>query len=131
MTALEWFLWILTWALGLAFAAGALGQLLLPKERYRAVGKSQEWTDDFSTAQLRGIGAIKMLGAIGLLLPAVTGILPILSPLAACGLALFMAGAATERYRRGEGAFMAGDVAFVLAFAFLAWGRFVLAPHGA
>ncbi|BDD84072.1 hypothetical protein TPB0596_38350 [Tsukamurella pulmonis] len=58
------------------------------------------------------------------------GVAEVLSPLAACGLALFMAGAATTRFRRSEWGYMAGDVVFIAAFAFIAWGRFALAPYG-
>ncbi|WP_114853668.1 DoxX family protein [Brachybacterium sp. YJGR34] len=123
-------LWIITALLALAFTVGALAQMLLPRERYRALGESQAWVEDFSAGQLKAIGTIKLIGATGLWLPAVTGIAAVLSPLAACGLALFMAGAATTRFRRGEWRFMAGDVVFVLAFALLAWGRFALAPYG-
>nr|WP_283250474.1 hypothetical protein [Tsukamurella paurometabola] len=39
-----------------------------------------------------------------------------------------MSGAATTRLRRSEWAYLAGDVVFIAAFAFLAWGRFALSP---
>ena len=51
---------------------------------------------------VKGIGALEVLGAVGLVLPAVTGIAPILSPLAAVGLALVMAAAAVVHVRRKE-----------------------------
>lgn len=124
-------LWILTGALGLAFAAGGATQILLTKERYRAFGATQHWVDDFTAGRIKAIGTIKLVGAIGLVVPPLVGIAPALSPLAACGLALFMAGAATTRFRRGEWAMMAGDVAYLGAFAFIAWGRFALAPYAA
>lgn len=122
-------LWIITGLLTVAFVTGAAGQLLLTKERYRAVGPSQHWVDDFSAGKVKAIGTIKLIGAVGLIAPALTGIATFLSPLAACGLMLFMAGAATTRFRRGEWAYMAGDISFILAFAFIAWGRFALAPY--
>ena len=43
-----------------------------------------------------------MLGAIGLIVPWLTGIAPILTPLAAVGLALVMAGAVATHVRRKE-----------------------------
>ena len=43
---------------------------------------------------------------------------------AACGLALFMAGAATTRFRRREWTYLLGDLVYLSLFAFLAWGRF-------
>ncbi|EWS82197.1 membrane protein [Brachybacterium phenoliresistens] len=123
-------LWIITALLALAFTAGGLAQILLPRERYRAFGRSQAWVDEFSAGHVKAIGTIKLIGATGLWLPAVTGIAPVLSPIAACGLALFMSGAATTRFRRSEWGFMAGDVAYLLAFVLIAAGRFALVPYG-
>jgi hypothetical protein len=121
-------LWIITGALAFAFASGAAGQLLLPKEKYRSLAPSQHWVDDFSAGKIKAIGTIKLIGVVGMIVPPLVGIAPFLSPLAACGLMLLMAGAATTRFRRSEWRYMAGDVAFVLAFAFVAWGRFALVP---
>ncbi|MGX9296047.1 DoxX family protein [Tsukamurella paurometabola] len=121
-------LWIITTVLALGFTAGGLALLTLPRDRYRALGANQHWVDDFGDGQLKAIGAIKLTGALGLILPAVSGIATVLTPLAACGLALFMSGAATTRLRRSEWAYLAGDVVFIAAFAFLAWGRFALSP---
>ncbi|WP_425350538.1 DoxX family protein [Brevibacterium permense] len=66
---------------------------------------------------------------IGLIVPQPAGILPVLSPIAACGLMLVMAGA-TPRFRRSEWGLMAGNTAYRLVFALLAWGRSALAPFG-
>ena len=41
---------------------------------------------------------------------------------------LFMAGAATTRFRRSEWTYMVGDLVFLSLFAFTAWGRFSLEP---
>lgn len=121
-------LWTMAGVLTLAFGTGALAQLTMSKERYRALGPSQHWVDDFDIDQIRAIGSIKLLCVLGLLLPGALDILPVLTPLAACGLMLVMAGAATTRFRRREWTLMAGDVAYLAAFAFLAWGRFALVP---
>lgn len=123
-------LWILTGLLAVAFGVGGATQLILTKERYRSLANSQHWVDDFGAAHVKAIGTIKIIGVIGLVVPPLIGLLPLLSPLAACGLMLVMTGAATTRFRRSEWALMAGDVTYLLAFAFLAWGRFSLAPFG-
>src|SRR4051794_16178768 len=44
---------------------------------------------------LRFIGVAEVLGAVGLIVPWLTGIKPFLSPLAACGLVVIMIGATT------------------------------------
>jgi uncharacterized membrane protein len=121
-------LWILAGFLGTAFAVAGTTLLVLGKERYRAIHPTQQWVDDFSVGQVRVIGALKLLGGLGLLLPAVGDVAPALVPLAACGLALFMAGAGTTRLRRGEVTPLLGDLVFLGMFALLAWGRFGLEP---
>lgn len=121
-------LWIIAGIAAAAFAAGGATLLLLPKEKYRALGANQHWVDDFSNGHLKAIGTIKLIGAIGLILPSALGMTAVMVPLAACGLALFMAGAATTRFRRSEWVYLAGDIVFIAVFAFLAWGRFGLHP---
>ena len=124
-------LWIIAGALALAFGTGGATQILLTKERYGALAGSQGWVEDFGPGHVKAIGTIKILGVIGLIVPPLVGIAVVLSPIAACGLMLVMAGAATTRFRRSEWTLMGGDVAYLAAFAFLAWGRFALAPFGA
>lgn len=119
-------LWIITIIAGAAYAAGGTTMLVMSRERYRAIGATQHWVDDFGDGHLKAIATIKLVGAIGLVLPAALNIAPVLTPVAACGLALFMAGAATTRFRRSEWLYMAGDVVYLGIFAFLAWGWFTL-----
>lgn len=119
-------LWIITIIAAAAYAAGGTTMLLMSRERYRSMGSTQHWVDEFGTGHLKVIGTIKLIGALGLVLPVATGIAPVLTPVAACGLALFMAGAATTRFRRSEWLYMAGDVVYLGVFVFLAWGWFTL-----
>jgi hypothetical protein len=123
-------LWVLAVTLSVAFIVGGTTPLVMSKTRYRAIAGSQQWVDDFTPAHIKVIGSIKLVGGAGLVLPALLGVAPVLVPLAATGMMLFMAGAATIRFRRSEWAFMLGDVLFIGAFAFLAWGRFELQPFG-
>jgi hypothetical protein len=60
------------------------------------------WVNDFSQSQVRMIGLLEVLGALGVILPAATGILPWLTPLAAGGLVLTMLGAMLIHLRRKE-----------------------------
>jgi len=121
-------LWILAGGLAVAYTAGGLGMVLLPKERFRAAGPSQHWVDDFTGGHVKAIGAIKLVGCLGLVLPAALDVAPVLTPLAACGLMLLMSGAATTRFRRSEWRFLVGDLFLLGLFAFLAWERFDLHP---
>jgi hypothetical protein len=71
------------------------------------------------------IGALEVLGAVGLILPAVLDIAPVLVPLAAVGLALIMVGAAVTRLRRHETKLLVADLVHLALAVFVAWGRFV------
>lgn len=124
-------LWVLAGLLAVAYLVGGASQVLMSKEKYRSFGKSQHWVDDFSAGHITAIGVIKIMGSLGLLLPAALGVASVLVPLAACGLMLVMAGAATTRFRRSEWGFLVGDVIYLSLFAFLAWGRFSLEPFAA
>jgi hypothetical protein len=66
---------------------------------------------------------LEVLGAIGLIVPLLTGILPWLTPLAAIGLVLTMLGAMATHLRRGENQMLAVNLVLLLA-AFVAYGRF-------
>jgi hypothetical protein len=78
------------------------------------------WAKDFSPASIRGIGGIELIGAVGLIVPAALDVAPVLTPVAALGLALTMAGAVVVHLRLGERkeaapALVLGVLALVLA----------------
>lgn len=62
------------------------------------------WAEDFSDTQIKLIGAAEVAGGLGLIVPAATGIAPILTPVAAAGLTLIMGGAVATHLQRGESA---------------------------
>src|ERR1700761_5819114 len=94
-------LWIATIVLAVAFLGSGLMKQFVPKDKLAASG--QGWAEDFSPSNIRLIGAVEILGALGLILPAVTHVAPILVPLAAIGLIFVMAGAAgASRPRQGR-----------------------------
>jgi len=121
-------LWIVQGLLALMFLMVGFMKISKSKDSLKERGKSMEWVDDFSDGQLRTIGALEVLGAIGLILPALTGILPILTPLAALGLALTMLGAAITHFRRGEYSSIVMNLVLLAMAIFVAYGRFVLLP---
>ncbi|MFI0979698.1 DoxX family protein [Streptomyces sp. NPDC021093] len=117
-------LWIVAGLLALVCLAGS-GKMFVPKEKMAGMGgAATRWVEDFSPLSLKAIGAVELLAAAGLILPAVLGIAPVLVPLAATGLVLLFAGALTMRLRRGERATIAGDLIYLALALFLAWGRF-------
>lgn len=92
--------WILQGVLALAFVAA--GGMKIAQERKKLIDGGQTWAEDFSDGAVKGIGALEVLGALGLVLPTLLGVLPILTPIAAAALALVMAGAVATHLRRGE-----------------------------
>jgi hypothetical protein len=97
-------------------------KLTRPKDKLAASGLA--WTEDFSDGAVKGIGALEVLAAIGLILPAALGIAPVLTPLAALGLVATMIGAAAVHARRKEMQAIPVNVVLLLLAAFVAWGRF-------
>ncbi len=77
---------------------------------------------------LRFIGLCEVLGALGLMLPRLLGIRPGLTPLAAAGLAIIMIGATVVTLMNGDVAMALMPLAAGLLSAFVAYGRWRLAP---
>jgi uncharacterized membrane protein YphA (DoxX/SURF4 family) len=117
-------LWIIAGLLAAAYLVAGVGKLIMPKEKIAATGASARWVEDFSAGGVKAIGAVEILGAAGLILPPALDIAPVLTPLAATGLVLLMAGAAYTRLRRHETTYMVADLAYLVLAGFVAWGRF-------
>jgi uncharacterized membrane protein YphA (DoxX/SURF4 family) len=115
--------WILTALLAAAFLAAGGMKLAQPKEKL-AASPNMAWAQEFSPGMLKTIGALEVLAAVGLILPAVLGVVPVLVPLAAVGLIVLMAGAAITHARRGESRAIATNVVLIVLAAVVAWGRF-------
>jgi uncharacterized membrane protein YphA (DoxX/SURF4 family) len=115
------FLWILQVVLAAMFAMAGVQKATQPKDELAA---RLPWVEDFSAGTVRFIGVMELLGSVGLILPAALGIAPVLTPLAATGLAIVMALAMLAHRRRREPKAIAFNaVLFVLALV-IAWGRF-------
>ncbi len=121
-------LWIIAGLLALAFLAAGAMKLAQPKEKLAASGMA--WVEDFSPAMIKTIGALEVLAAIGLILPAVLDIAPVLVPLAALGLAVMMVGAAITHVRRKENQMVFVNVLLLVLALAVAIGRFGPVPFG-
>lgn len=78
---------------------------------------------------LRFIGVVEVLGGLGLILPGLLGIRPGLTPLAAAGLVIIMIGATVITMGSGPVAPALIPLVVGLLAAFVAYGRWRLAPH--
>ncbi|KGN34283.1 DoxX family protein [Knoellia sinensis KCTC 19936] len=118
-------LWIVAGLLAVAFAAAGFMKLTSTPEQLAEKGMG--WAQDFSPNTVKAIGGLEVLAAIGLIVPPLVGVAPVLAPLAAVGLVLMMIGALIVHARRGEKqAFPANAILGLLA-AFVAWGGFTAA----
>jgi DoxX-like family len=115
-------LWIAAGLLAVVFLVSS-AKLFVPKEKMAGMGASR-WVEDFSPGALKAIGALELLAAAGLILPAALDIAPVLVPLAATGAVLLFVGAVITRLRRGETVTIVVDLVYLALAAFVAWGCF-------
>lgn len=114
-------LWIAAGVLAAVFLAAGIPKIIKPRE---SLQDKMSFVEDFSDGQVKAIGVIEVLGALGLILPAVTGIAVFLVPLAAAGLAIDQALAALVHVRRKEFPQIFVNVVLFSVAVFIAWGRF-------
>lgn len=79
------------------------------------------WVDAMPLGLVRTIGLLEVLGALGLVLPPLTGVAPWLAVAAAMGLALVQVGALTLHLRRGETRVIGLNVALLVLAGVTAW----------
>jgi uncharacterized membrane protein YphA (DoxX/SURF4 family) len=108
--------------LALFATIAGLGKLIVP---YTKLAKLSAWVNDFKPEHIRLISVLEVCAAVGLVVPLVVPSLTILTPLAAVGLALVMAGAMATHLRRSEYWNMAGNSIWLGLALFVAYGRLV------
>ena len=85
------------------------------------------WAHDKQDGYIRFVGVAELLGALGLILPALTGILPWLTPLAAIGLTLIQVLAIfTVHLPKKEYQVIPVNVVLLVLAIVAAYGRFTL-----
>jgi hypothetical protein len=109
-------LWAIQWLLALLFLWAGGVKLVLPLEALQGPVALPGWF-------VRFIGVAETLGAIGLILPWLLRIKPILTPLAAAGLIIIMIGATVITLMIGGGALALFPATVGLLLVFVAYGR--------
>ena len=97
---METALWTTQLLLAAIFFATGLTKLTQPRAQIAA--GPMGWAADVTDVEFRTVGLLEVLGALGLVLPGALGVAPLLTPLAAVGLALTMIGAIVTHVRMGE-----------------------------
>jgi hypothetical protein len=116
-------LWIIAGLLAAIFLFAGANKLFIPYEKLAKV-PGGGWVLEFSPGFVKALGTIEILGSIGLILPALLNIAPILVELSAIGLALIMVGAAIVEFRRHEYKHVLVNLIYLALATFVAWGRF-------
>ena len=114
--------WVAQVLAALVFGAHGYTLLFTPEQAM----KRYPWATDVPEPLKRFIGVAELLGAIGLIAPAATRILPWLSPLAALGLVAIMLLAAIFHVTRREWPNVVFNLVLGALAAFVAYVRFVL-----
>lgn len=94
--------WIVSGLLAVAYLFVGGTKLLKSKERLAENSSTAGAAEAYSATSIKLIGGVEVAGALGLILPWLTGIAPILTPAAAVGLALLQVGATVFHGRRAE-----------------------------
>jgi uncharacterized membrane protein YphA (DoxX/SURF4 family) len=115
-------LWIIQALLALVFLMAGFMKTFRP---IKALAEKMPWVTKVPSILVRLLGIAELLGAIGLILPVLTHILPWLTPLAAIGLALIMVGATVFHALRRELSGTGVTVIILILTVFVAYGRWM------
>lgn len=117
---MKYALWIVQTLIAAAFFMAGLGKLTMPEAELIA---NMPWVESTGLFVARFAGLAELLGALGLMLPSLTRIKPLLTPLAAAGLVVVMVSASGVHLFRGEFAMLVPNFVLGGLAAFVAWGR--------
>ncbi|MCO4748386.1 MAG: DoxX family protein [Proteobacteria bacterium] len=104
------------------------GVMKLTTGQEELVAQGMAWAGRVPPELILFIGVSQLLGAIGLILPSVLRIKPVLTPIAAAALGLVMVLAAAEHSMAGEFSSVPVNAVLFSLTAFVAWGRGIQAP---
>jgi uncharacterized membrane protein YphA (DoxX/SURF4 family) len=117
-------LWIAQVLLAVVFMAAGVTKTI----RYERARREMAWVRDVAPGLVRIIGVCELLGGIGLIIPPVTHILPLLTPAAAASLAVVQILAFGFHSRRREWQIMPVNLGLLALAGFAAYGRMIVAP---
>ena len=119
-------LWISQVFLAIVFMYS--GWMKSTRSERRLVETGQTGVEGLQMVSIRFIGISELLGATGLIVPWVSKILPVLTPLSALCLGLIMVLAARIHYKRNEKKTVLGNLVLLLLCLFVAYGRLIALP---
>src|SRR5579864_3169345 len=114
-------LWVAQGLVALVFFLSGVLKSTMSKERMAATGQTGPAL--YHLPFIRVIAVCEILGACGITLPAALHIEPLLTPVAAIGLAIIMIGAAATHWKLKEPRNVATNLVLLVLCLFIAWGR--------
>lgn len=115
-------LWIIQALLALIFLMAGFMKTFRPID---TLAEKMPWVTKVPSVLVRLLGIAELLGAIGLILPILTHILPWLTALAAVGLALIMLGAIVLHASKREIPVVGVTIVILILAVFVAYGRWM------
>ncbi|MEV4342976.1 DoxX family protein [Actinoplanes sp. NPDC049596] len=110
--------WIVAGLLALVYLYSGGLKAVRSKDQLRPM---MGWVDSFPLPAIRTIGVLELLGAVGLILPPLTGILPGLALAAAVGMVLVQVGAIGLHLSRGEAKLIGFNIVLLALAAVAVW----------
>lgn len=114
--------WIVAGLLALAYLVAGAQKVLRSPDKLAASGMG--WAKDLALPVVRLIGVAEVLGAVGLILPPLAGVAPVLAPIASLALAALQVGAIVFHLTRHEPRALPMNLVLLLsavAVAILGW----------
>jgi len=113
--------WVIQGLLTTVFAIAGFMKMAAPKS---VLEENMGWVKDYSKTMVKVIGTCELMGAIGLVAPMSFNVLPILTPIAATGLAVVMILATRTHLIRKEYPKIGITIFLFVVSVFIAVNRF-------
>jgi uncharacterized membrane protein len=110
--------WVIAGLLAAIYGFGGVKKLVQSQDQLRPM---MGWVDAMPMSRVRMIGLVEVLGAVGVIVPAVTGVAPGVAVAAAIGLALIQVGAFRLHLSRHELTDLPLNSALLVLAAAAAW----------
>ena len=110
--------WVVAGLLALFYLYSGALKLVRSKEQ---LAPMMGWVDTVPMPAVRVIGAVEVLGAVGLVLPPLTGVVPALALVAAIGFVVLQVGATALHLSRGEARLIGLNLVLLVLAAVVVW----------
>ena len=119
---------VITGLLAVVALVGGVTKAFVPKAKLSA-HSGGEWVQGVDDGFVKMLGVLEILAAIGLTVPAVLDIAPVMVPVTAACWVLLMIGAMITHSRLGQPKFVLVNLIYLAIAVFVAWGRFGPRPY--